>query len=143
MGETQETPEEYLTVHEAARSSRVSRPHLYRLVQAGVVPTIRVGANGTGPIRIPAREFEAWLTTSLREAGPDLIAVEFERGKALRAHWESLGRPRWAGKGERRIPHPALRALEQAEGRLYKLRVSDRARFRKTDPSTQKGATTR
>jgi excisionase family DNA binding protein len=55
-----ETPE-LLTVEEAAVRCRVSRPTMYRLVRAGVVPALRVGTGGSGPIRIPAGELNAWL----------------------------------------------------------------------------------
>ncbi len=57
--ETQETPR-LLSVSEAAERCAVSRPHMYRLVGAGVVPALRVG-NESGPIRIDERELEGWL----------------------------------------------------------------------------------
>jgi excisionase family DNA binding protein len=57
MTETQET---LLTVPEAAREARVSKPHLCRLIHSGQVPAIRVG-DGRGPLRVPADTFRAWL----------------------------------------------------------------------------------
>ncbi len=56
--ENQET--RLLTVNEAAKRCRVSKPHVYRLVASGEIPAVRVGA-GAGPIRIDAGELEAWL----------------------------------------------------------------------------------
>ncbi len=40
--------------------ARVSRRHLYRLIERGTVPAIRVG-DESGPLRVPADEFRAWL----------------------------------------------------------------------------------
>jgi excisionase family DNA binding protein len=57
MAEKEDT---LLTVCEAAKAARVSAPTMYRLVERGQVPAIRVG-EGSGPIRIPADEFRAWL----------------------------------------------------------------------------------
>lgn len=34
---------------------------MYRLIGQGIVPAVRVGVNGSGPIRVPSRELEAWL----------------------------------------------------------------------------------
>jgi len=56
---TRETPE-LLTVGEAAERLRVSRPTMYRLIRAGVVPALRIG-DGVGPIRIPVAELDSWL----------------------------------------------------------------------------------
>ena len=56
-----------LTVPEAAAEARVSRRHVYRLIESGQIRTVRVG-NETGPLRIPAEAFQAWL---YREAGSD------------------------------------------------------------------------
>jgi excisionase family DNA binding protein len=44
----------WLTVSEFAELSRVSRPHAYRLIRAGAVPSVRLG----GAIRIPADALE-------------------------------------------------------------------------------------
>jgi excisionase family DNA binding protein len=62
MQATHETLEtrEFLTVDEAARRLRVSRPTTYRLVRAGILPAVRIG-DGSGPIRIPAGELADWL----------------------------------------------------------------------------------
>jgi excisionase family DNA binding protein len=67
MPETQATAETLLTVREAAREARVSPVHLYRLINAGVVPAIRVG-EGRGPLRVPADEFRSWLFSEPRSA---------------------------------------------------------------------------
>jgi excisionase family DNA binding protein len=63
MQTTQAKPEthELLTVEEAAAKCRVSRPTMYRLVRAGIVPAVRVGAGDSGLIRIPADELRRWL----------------------------------------------------------------------------------
>lgn len=58
--ETQESPGRLVSVPEAARRCAVSKPHMYRLVSAGVVPAPRVG-QGAGPIRIDEAELESWL----------------------------------------------------------------------------------
>jgi excisionase family DNA binding protein len=49
-----------LTVEEAAARLRLSRPTMYRLIAAELVPAFRVG----GSIRIDADELEEWLTGS-------------------------------------------------------------------------------
>jgi excisionase family DNA binding protein len=58
--EKAETPE-LLKVDEAAARCRVSRPTMYRLIERGVVPAVRVGEGGAGPVRVPAAELDAWL----------------------------------------------------------------------------------
>jgi excisionase family DNA binding protein len=49
-----------LTVEEAAARLRVSRPTMYRLVAAELVPAFRIG----GSIRIDTDELEEWLAGS-------------------------------------------------------------------------------
>jgi|RhiMethySRZTD1v2_1073278.scaffolds.fasta_scaffold05668_1 excisionase family DNA binding protein len=51
MAVTQET-EALLTVAEAAKLARWSKPHLWRFVQRGEIEALRIG-EGHGPIRIP------------------------------------------------------------------------------------------
>ena len=61
MVEKQETAgSNLLTVKQAAEAAAVSKQHVYRLVERGLCPALRVG-DGSGPIRIPRDEFESWL----------------------------------------------------------------------------------
>jgi hypothetical protein len=46
-----ETPD-LISIPHASRLAGVSRVHVWRLVQAGTIPAIRVGADDRGPIRI-------------------------------------------------------------------------------------------
>jgi excisionase family DNA binding protein len=57
--ETQESPE-LISIREAAQLANVSRPHMWRLVDRGEVPAVRIG-EGHGPLRIERRAFLAWL----------------------------------------------------------------------------------
>jgi excisionase family DNA binding protein len=58
MDATNPTP--LMTVPEAAARLRVSRATAYRLISRGELPALRLG-NGSGPIRVPQSELEAWL----------------------------------------------------------------------------------
>jgi excisionase family DNA binding protein len=49
-----------LKLEEAARLARVSRSHIWKRIQRGEIPAVRVG-NTTGPIRVPTEAFLAWL----------------------------------------------------------------------------------
>jgi excisionase family DNA binding protein len=58
--ETRETTvPSLLTCREAAALARVSRVHVWRLIQRGEVPAIRVGEDG--PIRVEREPFLEWL----------------------------------------------------------------------------------
>lgn len=48
---------EYLTAHEAAELLRVSRHTIWRAVERGTLPAIRLAEGG--PLRIPASALEA------------------------------------------------------------------------------------
>jgi excisionase family DNA binding protein len=90
MQTTQAVPETptLLTVEEAAARLRVSRPTAYRLVRAGILPAVRIGRDGSGPIRVPASELDGWLDEQRTDsrahgtaspasaAGPHAEAVE-------------------------------------------------------------------
>ena len=55
-----------LTVEEAAARLRVSRPTMYRLANAEIVPALRVG----GLIRFDAAELEEWLYSDVDGGSP-------------------------------------------------------------------------
>jgi excisionase family DNA binding protein len=68
----------FLTVGEGARLARVSRSHLWKLVQRGEVQAIRVSTTG-GPLRIPTEPFLAWLYgTQTPEALPPVTHSDLE-----------------------------------------------------------------
>lgn len=54
-----------LKVAEAAELAGISRSHAYKLVKAGVWPTIRIGSS----IRVPMAALEAWIENQLQ--GPN------------------------------------------------------------------------
>lgn len=62
--ETTAQAPEFLSIPQAARLAGVSRVHVWRLVQAGTIPAIRVGADDRGPIRINRRWFVDWLLSA-------------------------------------------------------------------------------
>jgi excisionase family DNA binding protein len=49
-----------MTIAECAKVARVSRSSIWRRIQRGEIPAVRVG-NTTGPIRVPTEEFLGWL----------------------------------------------------------------------------------
>ena len=55
-----------ISISEAARLAGVSYVHVWRLVQRGEVPSVRVGV-GHGPIRIPREQFTRWLFRDVSE----------------------------------------------------------------------------
>jgi excisionase family DNA binding protein len=52
--------EELLTVRELAREWRQSESTIYRKVEKGLIPSVRLG-DETSALRIPRRELERWL----------------------------------------------------------------------------------
>jgi len=52
----------FLSIPEAARLANVSRVHIWRLVRRGEIEAVRVGNDGTGPLRIDRDRFLEWLT---------------------------------------------------------------------------------
>jgi excisionase family DNA binding protein len=56
---TMETPV-LISVREAAEIANVSRVHVWRLIQRGEIPAVRVG-EGHGPIRVDREAFLTWL----------------------------------------------------------------------------------
>ena len=51
-----------LTVEEVAASLRLSRPTVYRLIHAQILPAHRVGP-GHGSLRVHSGELDEWLHT--------------------------------------------------------------------------------
>jgi excisionase family DNA binding protein len=54
------TTRRFLTIPEVARLLRLSRDAVYRKIQAGDIPALRLN-DGAGPLRVDADELEAWL----------------------------------------------------------------------------------
>jgi excisionase family DNA binding protein len=50
-----------LTVDEAAATLRVSKWSIYRLVESGQLPALRLGNGPRTPIRVDDEELERWL----------------------------------------------------------------------------------
>lgn len=69
MAATQEQPA-LVSVREAAQLAGVSYATIWRLIQRGEVPAIRVG-NETGPLRIPREEFRRWLYAEPNKEGEE------------------------------------------------------------------------
>lgn len=62
LGSTQNTANaELLTVDEVAARLRMSKWSVYRRVEAGELPAVRLGFGPRAPIRVSERELEAWL----------------------------------------------------------------------------------
>jgi excisionase family DNA binding protein len=62
------TPE-FLAPSEVARRLGLSRSTVYRRIQSGDLPALRLGRDGT-TLRVRADELEAWLTPVASEEGP-------------------------------------------------------------------------
>lgn len=73
---------ELLRVEEAAAILAVSRTRAYALVQAGMIPSVRLGSS----LRIPVRQLREGLPASRRHSMPGMA----------RARGADRG-PRWAG----------------------------------------------
>jgi excisionase family DNA binding protein len=58
------TDDRLLRAGELALRLGVSRAKVYRLMQDGTLPTIRIG----GSVRVPARDLEDWLNSQKRPA---------------------------------------------------------------------------
>jgi len=54
-------PAALLTIPEVASRLRVSRWTIYRAIEAGRLPALRVGAGERGALRVDAGELERWL----------------------------------------------------------------------------------
>jgi excisionase family DNA binding protein len=50
-----------LTVAEVAGQLKVSLWTVYRKVESGEIPPVRLGTSKRSPIRVDSRELEAWL----------------------------------------------------------------------------------
>lgn len=55
-------PEYYITVREAATQIKVSKMTIYRLIEAGELPVLRIGRS----MRIPAAAWDAYLDAHSR-----------------------------------------------------------------------------
>jgi excisionase family DNA binding protein len=67
-----------MTIAECAKVARVSRSSIWRRIQRGEIPAVRVG-NTTGPIRVPTEEFLGWLYGSpLAEERPPVGKGDLE-----------------------------------------------------------------
>lgn len=71
----------FLTVDEAAQLVRLSTKTIYRLIDSGQIPAIRVA--GSTHIRIPV----AWRDSLMRAAG-EAVAASIEANGGLRSHRE-------------------------------------------------------
>lgn len=54
-----------LRVEEVAKSLKCSRSEVYRLMNQGSLPQIRIGATNRG-VRIPAKALEDWVAERLK-----------------------------------------------------------------------------
>ncbi len=61
MASTQVEAQHLLTVPEVAKRLRLSRWSVYRMIENGSLPAVRVSASPTGPLRVSASELESWL----------------------------------------------------------------------------------
>jgi excisionase family DNA binding protein len=50
-----------LTVEQVAERLQVSKWSVYRRIEAGELPAIRLGSTNRAPLRISERELQAWL----------------------------------------------------------------------------------
>ena len=62
---TQADQELLLRIDLAAERLSVSRATLYRMIQRGELPTVRIGT----AVRVPAAALERWLASQLAESG--------------------------------------------------------------------------
>jgi excisionase family DNA binding protein len=61
MASTLERAQRLLTVAETAERLRVSRWTIYRLVESGKLPAIKLGSGRMSPIRVSETELAEWL----------------------------------------------------------------------------------
>lgn len=64
MPSTLDTPQrdaKLLTVREVAERLRVSRWTVYRKVESGEIPAVRLGEGKQSPVRIDPAELDEWL----------------------------------------------------------------------------------
>ena len=59
-----------LTVDEVAERLRISKSSVYRRIEAGELPAVRLGTRARAPLRVHARELEHWLEATSERAGP-------------------------------------------------------------------------
>jgi excisionase family DNA binding protein len=60
MSATTTTPAPLLTIPEVARRLGLHRDTVYRKIERGEIPALRLGG-GHGPLRVDADELERWL----------------------------------------------------------------------------------
>jgi excisionase family DNA binding protein len=54
-------PQKLLTVDQVAERLQVSKWSVYRRIEAGELPAVRLGSTNRAPLRISERELQAWL----------------------------------------------------------------------------------
>ena len=69
------TEAKYLHVKELAAEWRQHPATIYKKIQRGQIPSIRLGA-GTSALRIPVDELEAWLHRDIGPRGPGRYPAE-------------------------------------------------------------------
>ena len=68
MSTTTTTRAPLLTIPEVARRLGLHRDTVYRKIQRGEIPAVRIGHDETGPLRVDADELERWLYRDPDEA---------------------------------------------------------------------------
>jgi excisionase family DNA binding protein len=71
MSATTTSPAPLLTVPEVARRLGLHRDTVYRKIDRGEIPAIRIGPDDVGPLRVREEEFEAWLEARRLDRGAD------------------------------------------------------------------------
>lgn len=61
MTTTAQEPRKLLRVGEVAERTQLSRWTIYRRIESGELPAIRLGSGPGSPVRVDADELERWL----------------------------------------------------------------------------------
>jgi excisionase family DNA binding protein len=75
--------EELFSVHDAARILKLSESTVYRSVESGVFPHLRMGQN----IRFSEADIATFLSRKTRNADRDRASREAQKIKALYSEW--------------------------------------------------------